>query len=240
MFDQSFVNNGRKARKVRTMAGSFLLQSLLVGAGILVPLVYTETLPTAQLKALFMGPPPPAAPTKAPAAARTRAVAPHAFSFAKLVAPAALPRRINNVDAIGPAPDIGVPGGTGPADGAGNPLLAMTPNPLPPPAAVPAKPDHPAAPVRIGGVVAQANLIRSVQPVYPVAAKMARIQGVVEFEAVINQQGLVEKLQLISGHPLLVDAARNAILQWRYRPTLLNGHPVPVATMITIRFTLAP
>jgi periplasmic protein TonB len=241
MFDQTFVDTGQKTSKLRTLAGSFLLQSLILGAGILVPLIYTETLPEAQLKGLFVGPPPPATPTpKAPAAVRARAVTPRAFSLWKLVAPKVIPQRVNNVDTIDPAPDIGVPGSTGPADAAINPLLSMTPNPQPPAAAIPAKPDKSSGPVRIGGVVAQANLIHNVQPVYPAAAKMAHIQGVVEFAAVINKEGVVEKLQLLSGHPLLVQAARNAILQWRYRPTLLNGQPVQVATTITIRFTLAP
>ncbi len=82
------------------------------------------------------------------------------------------------------------------------------------------------------------QLIRKVQPAYPVIAKETRVQGVVEFTAVISKTGTIENLQLIRGHPLLVTAARDAILQWRYKPTLLNGEPVEVITNIVVNFTL--
>ena len=134
---------------------------------------------------------------------------------------------------------MGVSGGTGGSELAINPLLWTVPNatPPPPPDAI-AKPANSRGPVRIGGVVAQANLTREVQPVYPVVAKLAHIEGTVEFAAVIDKDGRVEHLQLLSGPPLLVAAARDAILQWRYRPTLLNGQPVEVSTTITVHFTL--
>ena len=239
MFDQSFVDGDPKAHKLRAVGSSLLLQSVLVGAGILAPLVYTETLPTAQLKGLFVGPPPPAAPSKAQAAIKTRAVAPHTFSFSKLVAPRAAPRRLNSAEVMEPAPEVGVPGGTGGSEPAINPLLWTVPNatPPPPPAAI-AKPANSRGPVRIGGVVAEANLTREVQPVYPALAKLAHIEGTVAFAAVIDQEGRVEHLELLSGPALLVAAARDAILQWRYRPTLLNGQPVEVSTTITVHFTL--
>jgi protein TonB len=64
------------------------------------------------------------------------------------------------------------------------------------------------------------------------------VQGVVEFTAVISKRGTIDNLQLVSGHPLLVAAAREAILQWRYKPTLLNGEPVEVITNIVVNFTL--
>jgi protein TonB len=93
--------------------------------------------------------------------------------------------------------------------------------------------------VTIGGNVASANLIRRVEPSYPPLAKAARIQGEVVFQAVIGVDGQIRNLQLEQGHPLLVEAARNAIAQWRYRPTLLNGKPVEIATTITVRFSLS-
>jgi len=95
-------------------------------------------------------------------------------------------------------------------------------------------------PVRIGGRVAEANLMRQVQPTYPPLAKSARVQGAVEFTATISKDGRIENLQLIRGHPLLVNAAKDAVLQWRYRPTLLNGRPVEVVTDIVVNFTLSP
>jgi protein TonB len=91
----------------------------------------------------------------------------------------------------------------------------------------------------VGGGVSEANLIHRVQPVYPPLAKTTHIEGAVEFTATISKQGLIENLQLVGGHPLLVNAAREAILQWKYRPTLLNGEPVEVITDIVVKFTLS-
>jgi TonB family protein len=91
---------------------------------------------------------------------------------------------------------------------------------------------------RIGGKVAEANVIENPAPDYPERARQARIQGVVEFTAVIGEDGLVKNLELVRGHPLLVDAAKDALLQWKYRPTLLNGNPVSVMTDVVINFTL--
>jgi TonB family protein len=92
--------------------------------------------------------------------------------------------------------------------------------------------------VRVGEGVQQFNLIRKVNPVYPPLAHQARIQGTVRFTAIIGRDGHVQHLQLISGHPLLVEAAREAVTQWEYKPTLLNGQPVEVVTMVDVNFTL--
>jgi protein TonB len=94
-------------------------------------------------------------------------------------------------------------------------------------------------PQRIGGNVMAANLIRKVEPVYPPLAKSARVQGTVEFTAVISKDGNIENLQLVRGHPLLVNAAKEAVLQWKYKPTQLNGQPVQVITDIIVNFTLS-
>ena len=93
-------------------------------------------------------------------------------------------------------------------------------------------------PVRIGPRVAEANLIHKVQPVYPPAAKSAGVQGTVEFKATISKEGNVENLTPVRGDPLLVNAAREAIEQWKYRPTLRDGEPVEVITDILVNFTL--
>jgi protein TonB len=91
----------------------------------------------------------------------------------------------------------------------------------------------------VGGTVSQANLITRVQPVYPALAKQARIQGVVILEANISPEGTIENLKVISGHPLLQQAAIDAVSQWRYKPTTLNGEAVPVVTTITVNFAFA-
>lgn len=93
--------------------------------------------------------------------------------------------------------------------------------------------------IRVGGNVQATNLITKVQPVYPPLAKQARVQGTVRFTATIGKDGKVQNLDLVSGEPILADAAREAVQQWVYRPTLLNGDPVVVVTQIDVNFTLS-
>lgn len=93
-------------------------------------------------------------------------------------------------------------------------------------------------PVHIGAQVAEANLMRKVEPAYPALARPGRISGVIEFTALIGENGRIQNLQLVRGHPLFVNAAREAVLQYVYKPTLLNGSPVPVITSIIVPFEL--
>jgi len=85
----------------------------------------------------------------------------------------------------------------------------------------------------------EGSLIYRVQPSYPALAKATRIQGQVVLHAVISRSGTIESLQVISGHPLLVKAAIDAVRQWRYRPYILNGDPVDVDTEVTVNFVLS-
>jgi protein TonB len=107
-----------------------------------------------------------------------------------------------------------------------------------PPAPQVFKPAQPQQ-VRQGGQVSAARLIYQLKPEYPTLARMARIEGDVEFEAVISTAGTIEELKVLKGHPLLVKAAFEAVQQWRYQPTLLNGQPIEVVTEITVNFKLA-
>jgi TonB family protein len=106
----------------------------------------------------------------------------------------------------------------------------------PPPPADPAASTH-AQRIRVGSVQS-ARLIRKIEPIYPEEARSAHIQGTVRFDAVIAQDGTVAHLTVVSGHPLLVPAALDAVRQWVYQPTLLNSQPVEVATAIEVDFTL--
>jgi protein TonB len=92
--------------------------------------------------------------------------------------------------------------------------------------------------IKQGGNVQQALLISQPKPIYPALARQARIQGNVVLHAIIGKDGKVEQLEVISGHPLLVQAALQAVREWRYKPTLLNGEPVEVDTTITVTFTM--
>ncbi len=99
-------------------------------------------------------------------------------------------------------------------------------------------PPGPPSQIRIGGAVQAINLINKVEPVYPPLARQAQIQGVVRFNITVSSEGSVQNAQLISGHPLLVEAAQQALRQYKYRPTLLNGQPIAVLTTVDIEFKL--
>ena len=93
--------------------------------------------------------------------------------------------------------------------------------------------------IRVGGNVQSARIVHQPKPNYPPLAKQARIQGTVRFEAILGKDGAVQQLRLVSGHPLLILAAQEAVKQWVYQPTQLNGEPVEVATTIDVNFALS-
>jgi TonB family protein len=92
--------------------------------------------------------------------------------------------------------------------------------------------------IRVGGNVQANNILNKVQPVYPPVAKQAGLQGVVRLNVVINKEGTVQDIQVASGHPLLAETSVDAVRQWTYRPTLLNGALVEVVTVVDVNFTL--
>jgi protein TonB len=98
------------------------------------------------------------------------------------------------------------------------------------------KPDGP--PLRVGGAVLAAQLVKKVIPVYPALARQARVSGTVHLEGILSKDGTIRNLQVLGGHPLLVSAAVDAVRQWVYRPTTLNGVPVEVIAPIDVVFTL--
>jgi hypothetical protein len=93
--------------------------------------------------------------------------------------------------------------------------------------------------ITIGGNVQQAKLISQPKPVYPPLAKQAHVSGVVHLQAIIGKEGNVINLAVISGHPLLIPSAMEAVRQWVYQTTLLNGEPVEVITQIDVNYTLS-
>lgn len=93
--------------------------------------------------------------------------------------------------------------------------------------------------VMISAAIAQGMLMQKTQPIYPPIAKAARVTGTVVLRAIISKTGEVERLQVISGPAMLQQAAKDAVMQWRYRPYLLNGEPVEVETTVNVIFALA-
>lgn len=161
------------------------------------------------------------------------------FISNQLIAPRVIPKTVARIEDSQLPPDYsGVVGGVdgGALGGVIGGVVGAVPSVAPPPP--PPKAPKPTGPQRIGGRVMEASLIRKVQPVYPPLAKSARVQGQVEFTAIIGKDGTIQNLTLVKGHPLLVRAAQEAVEQWRYKPTLLNGEPVDVITNIIVNFTL--
>jgi protein TonB len=158
------------------------------------------------------------------------------------VAPTTIPTKIALVDDIGSvAPEIyssstalgpGVIGTT--IYSASGPKIA----PPPQPEAAVVKTANTSAPYRVGGQVMEARILNRVMPVYPQLAKNMRVSGKVHLVGVISRTGVIEKLDVVDGHPLLVRAALEAVKQWVYQPTTLNGEAVEVVTPIEVNFTL--
>ncbi len=113
-------------------------------------------------------------------------------------------------------------------------LLSNVAPVAPPPPPKPVKRD----PIRVGGNVQESKLIRRVEPTYPELAKRARVQGQVVLVVTVDEEGNVADIKVTKGHPLLDEAALNAVRQWKYSPTLLNGEPVPVIATVTVIFNL--
>jgi protein TonB len=250
MFEQTFVEG--KTQKPWTVVVSFLAQIVGITAAIIIPLLFTDALPKTQLTSFLVAPPPPPPPPPPPAAAAPKVVKviPRQFDAGKLMQPKAIPKEITMIKeeelpaasgvqgVVGGVPG-GVPGGVG--GGVIGGIIGSVPTaapPPPPPPKVEAKPVTPQR-IRVGGNVQAALAIRAPRPAYPPLAKQARIQGVVKLNAVIGKDGAIQDLKAVSGHPLLVPAALEAVRQWLYKPTLLNGEPVEVVTVIDVNFTLS-
>jgi len=215
-------------------------------------MIYFDALPRTQLTSFLFVPPPPPPPPPPPAAAPVKMVKviPRQFDAGKLVQPKAIPKEIALIkeEELPPSAAVqgvvgGVPGGVpgGVAGGVLGGIIGGVPSAAPPPPPPPVKeiPKPVVQRIRVGGNVVQANLIRGPKPAYPPLAKQARIQGVVKLNAIIGKDGTIQNLVAASGHPLLVPAALEAVKQWLYKPTLLNGEPVEVVTVIDVNFTLS-
>lgn len=243
MFEDLIVSTkGEKTNTSWAVVVSTLVQSLLLAILILIPLIYTEALPKTMLTTWIAAPPPPPPPPP-PAVAVQRIARPMVklMHNGQMMAPTIIPKKVEIIHESDTPPDVGgvvggVPGGVpgGSAGGVlGGIIGGVVGSNLPPPPKAPAP-----VRIRVGGNVQQAMLVRQVLPVYPPIAKTAHISGSVILHAIIGKDGTVEHLALISGPPLLVRSAMDAVQQWRYRPTMLNGEPVEVDTTITVVFTL--
>ncbi len=249
MFSDSLLEFGtQRKRKFFATSTSFILNCLALGILLVVPLMFTEELPRAQMLTFLVAPPPPPPPPP-PAAAEVqrvvRQIQTDVLSTGQLRTPSRIPAKVQMIkeeEAPPPMPATGgvvggVPGGIpgGQVGGVLGSIISAGQNV----SAVPKVTLAPPTRVRISQGVTKGLLIHRVEPSYPALARAARIQGDVVLSAVINTGGEIANLQLVSGHPMLVPEAIAAVRQWRYKPYLLNGQPVEVETTITVIFTLS-
>jgi protein TonB len=220
-------------RSFRSLPASVLLHAAAVAAVALVAMTSTERLPTPPAVMAFVAPmgtpaPPPPPPPRAAVAARAAASVPNPAA-----APVAAPAEIRPETGLEP-PTSGVPGGVGggiPGGVAGAGIVAL-------PDAPPLAPPPPAEPLRIGGNIRPPTKLRDVPAVYPQIAIQARVQGVVIVEADISAEGKVTDARILRSIRLLDQAALDAVRQWEYTPTLLNGIPRAVVMVVTVNFVL--
>lgn len=214
----------------KSLAVSLVIEAAVLAALLIVPLLASNVLPPV----FMVTPAPPYLGDTRPIERASPGTAQHLASliFLPNAERPALRRAADHFgeapptigDGFGPSgPLSGVPGGE--RNGAAISLA-------PPPAAAPAKP------LRQSEVVMAARLIRRIQPEYPRIAWLMRLAGTVRLRAIIGTDGSVQQLEVLSGNPILARVAVEAIRQWRYEPTRLNGLPVEVETNITVKFVL--
>ncbi len=244
MFEDSLIESGGRLNTKRgvTTTVSFLIQVVLIGILVLIPLLFTEALPKQQLMTFLVAPPPPPPPPPPPAAAPIKIIKKieSEIQNGQLRTPTKIPEKVQIIKEEEAPPTMatggvvgGVPGGVpgGQMGGVIGGIISSTPVAVPK-VATPQR-------VRVSQGVSQGLLIKKIQPSYPPLARQARIQGQVLLQAEISKDGSIQNLRLISGHPMLAPAAIEAVKQWRYKPYFLNGEPVEVETQITVIFSLS-
>jgi protein TonB len=239
MFEDSTFES---ANRIRTRSrgwslAAFALNSAILAALIVIPLIYPEALPKQWAIALLTAPPPPpAAPKPAPQQPHAEQFhGQHEFADMRLTAPRLIPTTINEQiverppsggDIVGLDPGLGGPIGANPfGNGAYKPPVVVR--------------EAPKGPIVISTGVADGMVLQRIIPRYPPIAQASHTHGTVVLQAVISKNGTIENLRVVSGSPMLQQAALDAVSQWRYRPYLLNGQPVDVETTINVVFNLS-
>ena len=232
---------------------------VLITVLVVIPLLIPQRISEEQLLTMLVAPleppPPPLPPPVLAPAGQPKIAKPSVRSTTpgSLVMPIAIPNEVARIIDEPTAPDIGavggVPGGV-PGGFAGgvlggllsssNSIATAPPAIAPPPPPPPPKAVAPAEPVRVGGVVKEPRILKLVPPVYPKLARTARVTGTVVLEAIVTAEGKVAEIKLVSGHPLLVQAAIDCVKEWEYEPTLLNGVPTPIILTAKVHFRTAP
>ena len=237
---EDLIDSDRVAHRTqqsKTLPVSLALHTIAAALIVIVPLLSADQLPdpASAVKAFFVEPmaapaPPPPPPPPAARPANAPKVIPKPILENKFVAPVEVPEEITPEESI----DMGVEGGAGGVEGGvpGGVVGGIV-------GGLPDAPPPPVQAVRVGGQIKEPKKLKNVAPVYPDIAKQARVQGVVILECTISPQGKVTDVKVLRGIPLLDSAAVDAVKQWVYTPTLLNGVPVPVIMTVTVNFKLS-
>jgi protein TonB len=245
MFSDSLLEFGvQRKRKFLATTTSLIVNCLAIVAMLIIPLAFPEALPKAQLLTFLVAPPPPPPPAAAEVQPVVRQIQTDMLNNGALRTPTNIPQKIQMIKEEAPPPMPasggvvgGVPGGIpgGQNGGVIGSVISATSSLAAVPKFVLATPQR----IRISAGVTKGLLIQRIELPYPTLARAARVQGDVGLSAVIDTNGHITNLQLVSSHPMLVPAAIAAVKQWRYKPYLLNGQPVEVETTITVIFTLS-
>ena len=247
-FEEALLERHRfkSSSKTLDVLVALLFHVAVIGGPIFAGLYYTDTINLrAFATTMLVAPPPPPPPPPAPAGV-VKAQAPKRvfMTGGKLVAPTVIPRQIAEIKETPLEPDSlggvagGVPGGVpggqmgGVLGGVIGGVLNTAARPVAPP------PSGKAGPVRVGGRVRPPKAIVQTHPNYPPLARQARVQGQVLVDAILDEQGNVIDMKVVSGPPLLYQAALDALRTWKYEPTYLNDQPIAVEMIVTITFQL--
>jgi protein TonB len=226
-----------KTKKSMTLPVSIGLHAIILLIAVVVPILTSEELPepTSAVKAFFVEPaaappPPPPPPPPAPKPVNVpRPVSTPPPTETTFTAPVEVPEEIQPEEGLDLGVEGGQPGGVegGVPGGVVGGVVGGLPDAPPPVQAV-----------RVGGQIKEPKKLKNVNPTYPDIARQARVQGVVILECTISPQGKVTEVKVLRGIPLLDQSAMDAVKQWVYTPTLLNGVPVPVIMTVTVNFRL--
>jgi periplasmic protein TonB len=245
MFNDSLLENYslKSGSKKLDFLVALLFHIAAIGGPILAGLYYTGTISLREYATTLMVAPPPPPPPPAPSVVRAQGPKRVFMKAGQLIAPTVIPRHVAELKEAPLEPDNlggvdgvlgGVPGGQ--MGGVIGGVLGGIPNTA-------AKPPAPttskvSGPLRVGGRVRPPKAILQLRPAYPVLAKQAHVQGNVQIDAILDEQGNVVNMKVVSGPPLLYQAALDALKSWKYEPTFLNDQPVAVQMIVTVTFQL--
>jgi periplasmic protein TonB len=233
MFEDALMESGNR---IKTKSKYWSFAAIIINSGVLValilwPLLHPQALPVQIMAALLVAPPPPTPPAQvSPAKVQVRSE----LLDQEIQAPSRIPHGIRVVTESASLQPSGVSviGAEGSPGGSISELFSGLGTGLPI-----VKPGPPRT-LNISSGVMAGNLLDKTLPQYPAIAKEARVQGTVVLEATIDRTGAIQNLRVINGPPMLRQAALDAVRSWRYKPYLLNGEPVEVETTVNVVFNL--